>query len=91
MDVTVISDGIRTVDKPNETFGTNQKPEDVAALLTAHFLPTDKFVNGFSPVLVKTGSDLILFDTGMGERRARIGVRASCARACRPRDTSPMT
>ncbi|MDH6265681.1 glyoxylase-like metal-dependent hydrolase (beta-lactamase superfamily II) [Rhizobium sp. SG_E_25_P2] len=67
MDVTVISDGTRAADKPNETFGTNQKPEDVAALLTANFLPTDKFVNGFSPVLVKTGADLILFDTGMGE------------------------
>jgi glyoxylase-like metal-dependent hydrolase (beta-lactamase superfamily II) len=65
--VTVISDGIRPGEKPEETFGANQKKEDVAALLTANFLPTDKFVNGFSPVVVDTGSDVILFDTGLGE------------------------
>jgi glyoxylase-like metal-dependent hydrolase (beta-lactamase superfamily II) len=65
--VTVISDGLRPSDKPEETFGLNQKKEDVAALLTANFLPTDKFVNGFSPTLVDTGSELILFDTGLGE------------------------
>ena len=65
--VTVFSDGTRTAEKPEETFGTNQKKEDVAALLTANFLPTDKFVNGFSPVLIDTGTDRILFDTGMGE------------------------
>ena len=65
--VTVISDGTRLGEKPEETFGTNQKKEDVAALLTANFLPTDKFVNGFSPVVIDTGSDVVLFDTGMGE------------------------
>jgi glyoxylase-like metal-dependent hydrolase (beta-lactamase superfamily II) len=65
--VTVISDGTRLADKPAETYGTNQKPEDVAALLEANFLPTDKFVNGFSPTLVDTGSDIVLFDTGLGE------------------------
>ncbi|WP_425348809.1 MBL fold metallo-hydrolase [Pararhizobium antarcticum] len=65
--VTVISDGLRTSEKPQETFGTNQTPEAVAELLMANFLPTDKFANGFSPTLVDTGSDVILFDTGMGE------------------------
>lgn len=65
--VTVISDGTRLSEKPEETFGTNQSKEDVAALLTANFLPTDKFVNGFSPVVIDTGSDIVLFDTGMGE------------------------
>jgi glyoxylase-like metal-dependent hydrolase (beta-lactamase superfamily II) len=65
--VTVISDGFRIAEKPEETFGINQSKDDVAALLTANFLPTDKLVNGFSPVLIDTGSDLILFDTGMGE------------------------
>lgn len=65
--VTVISDGLRIGEKPQETFGTNQTPEAVADLLTANFLPTDKFVNGFSPTLIDTGSEVILFDTGMGE------------------------
>ncbi|MFY8098751.1 MAG: MBL fold metallo-hydrolase, partial [Allorhizobium sp.] len=66
-EVVVVKDGSRTSEKPQETFGTNQTPETVGALLEANFLPADKFVNSFSPVLVNTGSDVILFDTGLGE------------------------
>jgi len=65
--VATIRDGKVLAEKPHETFGTNQKPEDVAALLEANMLPTDKFVNSFAPTLVDTGSDVILFDTGFGE------------------------
>lgn len=67
-EVVVIKDGMRASGAPNETFGTDQKPETVASLLKQNFLPTDTFVNGFSPVLINTGSDVILFDTGMGEQ-----------------------
>ncbi len=72
--VTVISDGTRVSEKPQETYGTNQTPEAVAELLKANFLPTEKFVNGFSPTLVDTGSDVILFDTGMGEGGRKAGA-----------------
>jgi glyoxylase-like metal-dependent hydrolase (beta-lactamase superfamily II) len=65
--VTVICDGMRVADKPQETFGTNQAPGAVAQLLHENFLPQDKYVNMFSPVLIDTGAELILFDTGMGE------------------------
>lgn len=65
--VTVVKDGARAAGAPNETFGVNQPPDAVARLLTDNFLPPDGFVNGFSPVLVETGSDLLLFDTGFGE------------------------
>ncbi|TCM55918.1 glyoxylase-like metal-dependent hydrolase (beta-lactamase superfamily II) [Rhizobium sp. PP-F2F-G48] len=65
--VTVVSDGLRIADKPNETFGTDQPPEAVKALLEKNFLPTDRFANGFSPVVVDTGSEVVLFDTGNGE------------------------
>ncbi|MDO1581123.1 MBL fold metallo-hydrolase [Rhizobium oryzicola] len=65
--VTVIKDGARPSGKPNEIFGTNQSPETVAQLLDKNFLPSDQFVNGFSPVLIKAGSELVLFDTGFGE------------------------
>jgi glyoxylase-like metal-dependent hydrolase (beta-lactamase superfamily II) len=64
---TVIRDGKSVVDEPSKTFGTNQKQEDVAALLEANFLPADKFVNSYAPLLVDTGSDVVLFDTGFGE------------------------
>ncbi|RKE86035.1 MULTISPECIES: MBL fold metallo-hydrolase [Rhizobium] len=66
-EVLVVKDGARPSGKPQETFGTNQSPEVVGALLEANFLPADAFVNSFAPVLVNTGSDVILFDTGMGE------------------------
>lgn len=66
-EVVVIKDGSRAMETPGETFGTDQSAEAVSELLEANFLPTDKFVNSFSPVLVNTGSDVVLFDTGMGE------------------------
>lgn len=66
-EVTTIRDGGRPGDGPHPTFGADQPAEEVAALLEANFLPTGRFVNGFSPTLVNTGSDLVLFDTGLGE------------------------
>lgn len=72
----VIKDGARPSSSPAETFGTNQSPQAVGALLEENFLPTNEFVNSFSPVLVDTGSDVILFDTGLGEQaRAQGGGR----------------
>lgn len=65
--VTTILDGMRGMEKPNETFGTDQTPEAVGELLATENLPADRFVNMFTPTLVKTGSDLVLFDTGLGE------------------------
>ncbi|MBB4064258.1 MBL fold metallo-hydrolase [Gellertiella hungarica] len=72
--VTVIRDGARAGDKINETFGTDQPKEEVAKLLRENFLPEDQFVNSFSPVLVETGSEKILFDTGMGEMGQSFGA-----------------
>ncbi|MCB2404338.1 MBL fold metallo-hydrolase [Rhizobium ruizarguesonis] len=63
---TVVRDGTSIVEKPYETFGTNQDPETVKSLLTANFLPADKFMNGYTPALIDTGSDVILVDTGFG-------------------------
>ncbi|MDQ0319272.1 glyoxylase-like metal-dependent hydrolase (beta-lactamase superfamily II) [Pararhizobium capsulatum DSM 1112] len=72
--VTVISDGTRLFGNPHETYGTNQPKEAVEELLHANFLPTDKFLNGFSPTVVETGSDVVLFDTGMGEGGREAGA-----------------
>lgn len=65
--VSTVRDGKVVAEKPHETFGTNQKPEEVAAALEANMLPSDKFINSFAPTLVDTGTDVILFDTGFGE------------------------
>lgn len=66
VEITAILDGVWPVEKPETIFGTNQKPEDVAALLQANFLPADKMAIGFTPVVVNTGKELVLFDTGRG-------------------------
>ncbi len=64
--ITAIRDGSNVLEKPFETFGTNQDPESVKKLLTDNFLPGDKFVNSYSPAIIDTGSDVILVDTGFG-------------------------
>ncbi|GGA77844.1 MBL fold metallo-hydrolase [Brucella endophytica] len=66
-EVTTILDGLRPGDGPYPTFGANQSEAAMAELMRQNFLPESKFVNGFTPVLVNTGSDLVLFDTGFGE------------------------
>ncbi|OWV69368.1 MBL fold metallo-hydrolase [Rhizobium sp. N122] len=63
---TVVRDGINISENPHETYGTDQDPEAVKALLGANFLPADKLVNGYAPVLIDTGSDVILVDAGFG-------------------------
>lgn len=72
--VVVVRDGGRLSENPNETFGTDQPAETVGELLTANFLPTDAFINTFSPTLVDTGSEVVLFDTGMGEGGREAGM-----------------
>jgi glyoxylase-like metal-dependent hydrolase (beta-lactamase superfamily II) len=64
--ITAIRDGSNVLEKPFETFGTNQDPETVKKLLADNFLPGDKFVNSYSPAIIDTGSDVILVDTGFG-------------------------
>ena len=64
-EVTALLAGTRTTDKPQETFGLNASPEDFAALAEANFLPADRTQNFFTPVLMNTGAELVLFDTGL--------------------------
>ena len=64
-EVTTLLAGTRAGDKPQETFGTNASPEDFAALSAANFLPADRTQNFFTPTLVNTGAELVLFDPGL--------------------------
>ena len=65
-EVTAILDGARPGDGPYPIFGQDQQASAVAGLMEENFLPADRFVNSFTPVLVNTGSELVLFDTGLG-------------------------
>jgi glyoxylase-like metal-dependent hydrolase (beta-lactamase superfamily II) len=65
-EITVVTDGATT--RPlDENFIINQKKEDVNAALAAAFLEKDKVTIRYSPIVVNTGSKLIVIDTGTGE------------------------
>jgi len=73
-EVTTFLDGSVQRDGPFPIFGGDQKEADVHALLEANFLPPAKFENPYVPVLVNTGKELVLFDTGNGPRRRGKGA-----------------
>lgn len=82
-EVTVILDGMRVFDGPHPIFGADRGADEVESLMRANFLPPDRMLGQFNPVLVNTGTDLILFDTGNGQegRRFGTGQLASCITA----------
>ncbi|ATU92959.1 MBL fold metallo-hydrolase [Phyllobacterium zundukense] len=65
--ITIVSDGGTIQNRPWETYGTDRKPHEVQALLKENFLPTDKFVVSYAPLIIDTGTEVILVDTGFGE------------------------
>lgn len=50
----------------NSVLGVGRTPEEVAAVLSAGNLPTDKVSLSLQPLLVKLGGRVLLFDTGAG-------------------------
>jgi glyoxylase-like metal-dependent hydrolase (beta-lactamase superfamily II) len=67
-DCTVLSDGWTTLD-PHPTFGTNATAEQVAEVLRGARRATDTVPTDFNCLLVRTGQQTILFDTGSGPNR----------------------
>ncbi|WP_132543745.1 MBL fold metallo-hydrolase [Rhodovulum euryhalinum] len=65
IEVTTLLAGTRTVEDPQTIFGMNASPEDFAAVSAANMIPADKTQFFFTPTVVNTGSELILFDTGL--------------------------
>jgi glyoxylase-like metal-dependent hydrolase (beta-lactamase superfamily II) len=76
-EVTTLLAGTRTADKPQETFGLNATPEDFAAASAAAFIPADRSQFFFTPVVVNTGAELVLFDTGLSAEGTLAAVTAA--------------
>lgn len=68
-EITNILDGAIQLDGPHPIFGANQTPEAVAKLAAENFLPATRMAISFAPVVINTGAELILFDTGNGASR----------------------
>ncbi|MCA0846401.1 MBL fold metallo-hydrolase [Salipiger thiooxidans] len=64
-EITALMAGTATREEPHKIFGLNASDEDFAAVSEAANIPTDKAQFFFTPTLVNTGAELILFDTGL--------------------------
>lgn len=69
--------GSRTVDGPQNIFGMNVDAETFASASAEAHLPTDKAQFFFTPTLVNTGKELILFDTGFNSDGITAAVEAA--------------
>jgi glyoxylase-like metal-dependent hydrolase (beta-lactamase superfamily II) len=64
-EVTTILGGTAPREEPQGIFGMNVPPEEFAAVSEANFLSTEVSQFFFTPTVVNTGSELVLFDTGL--------------------------
>src|SRR5262245_61604457 len=64
-EVTVVTDGATTSPLSDAYVGNAPKSEVNAALVANH-LPADKVTHAYTPVVVNTGSKLVVIDTGLG-------------------------
>src|SRR5829696_2782574 len=64
-EVTVVTDGARSFPL-TESYVVNAPLAEVKKALEAAYLPPDRMIHHYAPVLVNTGSKLILIDTGSG-------------------------
>jgi glyoxylase-like metal-dependent hydrolase (beta-lactamase superfamily II) len=64
-EVTTILGGTTPREEPQGIFGMNVSPEEFAAVSEANFLSTTVSQFYFTPTVVNTGSELVLFDTGL--------------------------
>jgi glyoxylase-like metal-dependent hydrolase (beta-lactamase superfamily II) len=89
-EVTTLLGGTATRDEPQGTFGMNVSPEEFAEVSARNFIPVDKTQFFFTPTLVNTGPELILFDTGLNPE-ATVAVLAEAGYAPGEVDTVVIT
>ncbi|WP_170467007.1 MBL fold metallo-hydrolase [Ruegeria arenilitoris] len=75
--VTTLLDGSLPRDGAQEIFGGGASDEDFAKVSADNFISPDVAQFFFTPTLVNTGSELVLFDTGLGQG----GIQAALADA----------
>lgn len=69
---TVVSDGPLVLPPLSDVLPTGPRA-DLERLLTAHRMPTDRWIGPQNALVVNTGRHLVLFDTGMGDRSKALG------------------
>lgn len=67
LDAAAVLDGTITAANDGKTFGVGRPASDVAEVLKAAGLPEDKLQLSIQPLLVRSGGQVLLFDTGAGD------------------------
>lgn len=75
LDAFALKDGYIRVPNDGKVVGLGQPPAAIAALLTAAGLPTDTIEFSIEPLLVKSGTRTMLFDTGAGSASFAVAGR----------------
>ncbi len=76
-EVSTLLAGTATREEPQGIFGMNVSAKEFATVSAEAKLPTDKAQFFFTPTLVNTGSELILFDTGLNGAGITAAVEAA--------------
>ncbi|MBX2837107.1 MAG: MBL fold metallo-hydrolase [Gammaproteobacteria bacterium] len=66
-EITTLLAGSRVAEEPQTIFGMNVSAEEFATVSEANLIPTDKTRFYFNPSVVRAGSDVVLFDTGLNQ------------------------
>lgn len=64
-EVTVVADGVTSTPRP-DNYVANASKEAVRAEFVAAYLDPDKATHSYAPIVVNTGSKLVVIDTGLG-------------------------
>src|SRR5690606_18548101 len=65
-EITVVTDGQSSMPLPDR-FVVNKSKDEVNAALSAAYMEPNRLVIPYSPIVVNTGSKLVVIDTGTGE------------------------
>ena len=76
-DVTTLLAGAANREEPQSMFGVNVDKETFDAASAANNLPLEKFHITFTPTIVNTGSELVLFDTGLSAEGTTAALAAA--------------
>lgn len=76
-EVTTLLAGTRTVPDPHTIFGLNASDEEFKAASDANFIPANAAQFFFTPTLINTGSEVILFDTGLSPEGTVAAIEAA--------------
>jgi len=64
-EVTVVADGVTVTPRP-DNYVANASKEAVSAEFAANYMAPDKATHSYAPIVVNTGSKLVVIDTGLG-------------------------